>query len=356
MRRVTVAMSGGVDSSVAAFVLCRGGDDCVGATMKLFDNGDVGIPRDQACCSLDDVEDARAVCRRLGIDHFVFNFSDAFRRDVIGRFVSAYERGRTPNPCVDCNRYVKFDAFYRRSRELGREYIATGHYARTEFDEASGRWLLRRPVDRNKDQTYVLYSMTQDQLAHTVFPLGELTKPEVRAIAEREGFINAKKRDSQDICFVPDGRYAEFIESYTGKEYPPGDFIDADGAVIGRHGGVIRYTIGQRRGLGVSFCRPMYVAAVNTADNTVTLTPESGLYGSSLSAHGVNLISRETLESPVRVTAKIRYSHRECGAVAVMTDADALRVDFDEPQRAITSGQAVVLYDGDVVVGGATID
>ena len=353
--KVTVAMSGGVDSSVAAFLLMRDGYDCIGATMKLFYNEDVGLSREHTCCSLDDVEDARTVCRGLGIPYFVYNFSDRFRHDVIDRFVAAYETGRTPNPCIDCNRYLKFDTLYRRSREMMCDYVATGHYARVGFDEKSGRWQLMRAVDRDKDQSYVLYSLTQDELAHTLFPLGELTKPEVRAIAEAEGFVNARKHDSQDICFVTDGKYGDFIEGYTGKTYPPGDFVDADGRVLGRHRGIIRYTVGQRKGLGLSFPQPMYVSAVDVKTNTVTLTPDEGLYKSSLTAHDINLISVPEIGEPMRVMAKIRYRQHERPATVTQTDEDTIEVVFDEPQRAVTGGQAVVLYDGDVVVGGGTI-
>ena len=355
MSKITVAMSGGVDSSVAAFLLKRDGHDCIGATMKLFYNEDVGLSREHTCCSLDDVEDARAVCRSLGMEHYVFNFSGRFRSDVIDRFVAAYESGRTPNPCIDCNRYLKFDTLYRRSRELYCDFVATGHYARVDFDEASGRWRLLRAVDGHKDQSYVLYSLTQDELAHTKFPLGELTKPEVRTIAEAEGFVNAKKHDSQDICFVPDGKYGDFIEGYTGKIYPPGDFVDADGRVLGQHRGIIRYTVGQRKGLGLSFPQPMYVSVVDAATNTVTLAPEESLFTRTLEAHDINLISVSEIGAPMRVTAKVRYAHRAAPATVTQTDADTISVVFDEPQRAITAGQAVVLYDGDVVVGGGTI-
>ena len=353
--KVTVAMSGGVDSSVAAHLLADSGHDCIGATMKLFYNEDVGLSREHTCCSLDDVEDARAVCRALGIPHYVFNFSDRFRHDVIDRFIAAYEAGRTPNPCIDCNRYLKFDTLYRRSRELYCDYVATGHYARVRFDEASGRWQLLRAVDMNKDQSYVLYSLTQDELAHTLFPLGELSKPEVRRIAEERGLINAKKHDSQDICFVPDGKYGDFIEGYTGKTYPPGDFVDRDGRVLGQHRGIIRYTVGQRKGLGLSFPQPMYVSAVDAESNTVTLSPESGLYTKTLTAHDINLISVPEIKEPMRVMAKVRYAHRASAATVTQTDEDTIRIEFDEPQRAVTGGQAAVMYCGDVVVGGGTI-
>ncbi len=352
---VTAAMSGGVDSSVAALLLLREGRDVIGATMKLFGNEDIGLSREHTCCSLDDVEDARAVCRKLGIEHFVYNFSETFRREVIDRFVAAYEAGRTPNPCIDCNRYVKFAVLRRRSREMGRNYVATGHYARTRFDEQSGRWYLLRAADREKDQSYVLYSLTQDELAHTLFPLGGMTKSEVRALAEENGFINAKKHDSQDICFVPDGKYGDFIEGYTKKTYPEGDFVDRQGNVLGRHCGIIRYTVGQRRGLGLALPAPMYVSAVDTENNAVVLSREDELYSDRLTAKGINLISAPSIERPMRVTAKIRYRQRERAATVTQTDDDEIEVVFDEPQRAVTKGQAVVLYNGEVVVGGGTI-
>ncbi len=352
---VTVAMSGGVDSSVAAYLLLREGRDVIGATMRLFGNEDIGLPRESACCSLEDVEDARTVCRRLGIEHFVFNFSGAFRERVIERFISAYERGETPNPCIDCNRYLKFDVLRQRSRELSREFVATGHYARTSFDPGTGRQLLLRAADREKDQSYVLYSLTQDELAHTLFPLGGMTKPEVRAAAEAAGLPTAAKHDSQDICFVPDGKYADFIEGYRKKTYPDGDFVDTEGHVLGRHKGIIRYTVGQRRGLGLALPAPMYVCAVDAENNTVVLSRGDELYSSRLRANNINLISVPSIEEPMRVTAKIRYSQRERPATVLQTGEDEIEVVFDEPQRAVTRGQAVVLYDGDRVVGGGTI-
>ncbi|MDR1977730.1 MAG: tRNA 2-thiouridine(34) synthase MnmA [Synergistaceae bacterium] len=351
-RNAMIAMSGGVDSSVAAYLMKERGFDCIGTTMKLFSNEDVGIDRDDVCCSLKDTEDARAVAYRLGIPHYVFNFSADFIDRVIRRFVEAYENGRTPNPCIDCNRYIKFDRLFSRARELEYAFVVTGHYARIERD-AAGRFLLKKALDDAKDQSYFLYSMTQEQLAHTLFPLGEIRKKDVREIALAQGFINAKKHESQDVCFVSNGDYANFIEHYTGKRYAPGNFIDVNGNVLGRHKGLIRYTIGQRKGLGLSFSRPMYVREKNVVDNTVTLGDDNLLYSKTLFADDLNWIAPPP--SPVvRVKAKTRYRQPEQEAT-VWIENDGIRVEFDEPQRALAAGQAVVLYDGDVVVGGGTI-
>ncbi len=351
--KALIAMSGGVDSSVAAFLMTERGFTCIGATMKLYDNEDVGLKRSNTCCSLDDVEDARQVAFRLGIPYYVFNFSDAFKAEVIGRFIDAYEHGRTPNPCIDCNRYMKFEKLYLRARELDYDYVVTGHYARIRKDE-TGRYHLYRAADASKDQSYVLYSMTQEQLAHTIFPLGELTKPEVRAIAAEQGFLNAKKHDSQDICFVMNGSYAEFIERYTGRSYPSGQFVGKDGQVLGEHKGIIRYTIGQRKGLGIALGEPMFVTDVDPDTNTVRLGRNEELFTTVLEADQVNLIPFDRIEAPMRLEARIRYQAKP--ALATVTqEGDRLHIVFDEPQRAITLGQAVVLYQGDEVIGGGTI-
>ena len=356
MNRAIIAMSGGVDSSVAACIMKERGYDCMGVTMKLFSNDDVGVSREHTCCSLDDVEDARSVARRLDMPFYVFNFSDLFEECVIDKFIRAYENGATPNPCIDCNRYLKFDKLYRRAKELGYDCVVTGHYARIGRDEESGRYLLKKALDTNKDQSYVLYNLTQEQLSHTMFPLGELTKPEVRELAEKHGFINFNKPDSQDICFVVNGRYGDFIEEHTGKKYPEGDFVDMDGNVLGRHRGVIRYTIGQRKGLGLALPEPMYVCRVDVEKNTVVLGRNADLFTDRLTARDINLISVPSIDEPMRVKAKVRYRQPEQWATAVQTGEDELTVKFDEPQRAITKGQSVVLYDGDVVVAGGTID
>jgi tRNA-specific 2-thiouridylase len=355
-------MSGGVDSSVAAFLMKEAGYSCIGVTFKLFsleDAGGVstsaaGARTAKSCCSLEDVNDARAVAYRLDMPHYVLNFMEDFRREVIGRFAVTYEKGATPNPCIDCNRYIKFPGLLRKARELGFDAIVTGHYARAE--KSGSRYILRKSLDANKDQSYVLYASTQEQLAAARFPLGSLTKGEVREIAGREGFANARKRESQDICFVPDRDYAAFIERYTGRAAEPGDIIDFAGNVLGRHRGLIRCTIGQRRGLGVSSKNGrVYVAAKSAAGNTVTLGPEESLYTRTLTAGCINLIACETLEKPARVLVKTRYQEEEQPGTARQTGSDTILVEFDRGQRAVTPGQAVVLYDGDIVVGGGVI-
>ena len=350
-----IAMSGGVDSSVAALIMKEKGFKCIGATMKLFNNEDIGESRAKSCCSLEDVEDARSVSLSLGMQHYVFNFTERFGTDVIDRFISDYENGRTPNPCIDCNRYLKFDKMFQRSRELGYDYIVTGHYARIEFDEKSRRYILKKAVDSTKDQSYVLYSMTQEQLAHTMFPLGGMEKSDVRKIAEEHGFINAKKHDSQDICFVQNGSYADFIKNRTGKEYPHGYFKDTNGNILGEHKGIIYYTVGQRKGLGIAHDTPLYVKEVRPSDNTVILSDNDGLFSKTLTADNVNLISVSELYEGMRLCAKIRYRQTEQPATVIGVGEDSFTLEFDEPQRAVTKGQAAVLYDGDTVIGGGTI-
>jgi tRNA-specific 2-thiouridylase len=354
MTNVLIAMSGGVDSSVAAWQMKQSGFDCRAATMKLFDSGHAPC-RSKSCCSLEDVEDARAVAQTLDIPFHVFNFKDAFQTHVIDRFVQTYLEGRTPNPCIDCNRFLKFDKFFRRANELGIEFIATGHYVQIEHDSASGRFLLKKAVDETKDQSYVLYAMTQPQLAQTKFPLGNLRKNEVRQIAASCGFVNAEKQDSQDLCFVPDGNYADFIERYTQRPCPAGNFVDKTGKVLGRHKGMIRYTIGQRKGLGIAAPAPYYVCEHHVADNTVVLGSEDDLLVKTLTAADMNLIPFDKIEGAIRVLAKVRYRQKGDWATARQTDADELRIEFDEPQRGVAKGQAVVLYDGDYIVGGGTI-
>ena len=357
-KRALIAMSGGVDSSVAAALMLSRGYECIGVTMKLFVNEDVGISKERSCCGLDDVEDARNVAARLGIPFYVCNFSEDFRQNVMKRFIDAYERGETPNPCIDCNRYIKFDRLAARARELQCDYVVTGHYARISFDAGSGRWLLKRGKNAAKDQSYVLCFMTQEQLSRTKFPLGEYAqKEEVRELARRYGFVNAAKHDSQDICFVPDGNYAAFIENSTGRISPEGDFVTTDGRVLGRHKGLIRYTIGQRKGLGLALPAPLYVCRKDLQNNRVVLSGQEGLFGRQLRAGDFNWIMTEPPEpgTRLRITAKPRYRAKEAPAWAAVEEDGTVTVVFDEPQRALTPGQAVVLYDGDTVAGGGTI-
>lgn len=354
-KKALIAMSGGIDSSVAAYIMKQRGYECIGATMKLFQNEDVGVSREHSCCSLDDVQDARSVAYKLDMPYYVYNFADRFAEKVIDNFVGCYEMGITPNPCIECNRHLKFKYLYDKARELGLDYIVTGHYSDIYFDDSTGRYVLKKAADPAKDQSYVLYSMTQEQLAHTIFPLASISKTEVRQIAKDNGFVNADKSESQDICFVQNGRYADFIREYTGSDYPEGDFVDLNGNVLGRHKGIINYTVGQRKGLGISYAKPLYVVAVNPCNNTVVLGDNSDLFTRELNADNINLISAERLEKPVHLKAKIRYKHEEQWATVTQTGDDTIKVVFDEPQRAITRGQAVVLYDGDIVVGGGTI-
>lgn len=353
--KALIAMSGGVDSSVAAYLMKDKGYDCIGATMKLFQNEDIGLSKEHTCCSIDDVEDARRVATSLDIPFYVLNFSENFKEKVVDKFVNCYENGLTPNPCIECNRHLKFEHLYNKAKELGYEYVVTGHYSRIDYNESTGRYELKKAADPTKDQSYVLYTMTQEQLSHTLFPLGHMTKDQVRELAELKGFINAKKHDSQDICFVPNGKYAEFIESYTQKEYPEGNFVDLEGNVLGRHKGIIRYTIGQRRGLGLSLKQSMYVVKVDPISNTVVLGYNDDLFTTTLCAKDVNLISMPEITGELRCKARPRYNAKEAWATVARLDEDRIQVVFDEPQRAITKGQAVVLYDEDTVIGGGTI-
>ncbi|MCL2343006.1 MAG: tRNA 2-thiouridine(34) synthase MnmA [Firmicutes bacterium] len=337
-----VAMSGGVDSSVAAYLTLQKGYACAGAMMRL-------------CGGETDSADARAVAERLGIPFIEFDFTEIFAKAVLGPFAAAYAGGRTPNPCVLCNRFLKFGALLDKAREMGLDAIATGHYARVTYDSGSGRWLLRKGADAEKDQSYVLYSLSQEQLGRALLPLGELRKDEVREIAQAQGFGNAEKGESQDICFVPDGDYAAFIERYTGKICSPGRFVDSAGNALGEHKGLIRYTVGQRRGFGLSAAERRYVLETRPTDNTVVLGPERELYTDTLTAKEINLIACDRIDGALRVKAKARYRQREQGATVTQPDEHTLRLRFDTPQRAVTKGQAVVLYDGDVILGGGTI-
>ena len=353
MKKALIAMSGGVDSSLAAKLMMDRGFECIGCIMKLYNNEDAGVERSRTCCSLDDVEDARSVAYKLGMPFYVFNFTDAFRDTVIRKFIESYEKGITPNPCIDCNRYMKFDKLYERAKILGCDCIVTGHYARIE--EQDGKFVLKKALDETKDQSYVLYSMTQEQLAHTVLPLGSMRKTEVRAIAEENGFVNADKPDSQDICFVPNGDYASVIELHTGKRSAEGNLVDREGNILGRHRGVIHYTIGQRKGLGISASEPLYVCGICPESGNVVLGSNDDLFSREADAADFNWISGLVPQGELRCKVKIRYRQNEQWAAVIPTGADTVHIVFDEPQRAITPGQAAVLYDGDIVLGGGTI-
>lgn len=356
MKKVLVGMSGGVDSSVSAYLLQQQGYDVSGVTLKLFENEDIGIEdKEKTCCSLSDVQDAKSVASRLGCRHYVFNYGKYFLEDVVGKFAKSYEECMTPNPCIDCNRYIKFSRMLERAMFLEFDYIATGHYAQIEKDEVSGRYLLKKGADPTKDQSYVLYTLTQDELSKTLFPLGGMNKTEIRAIAERQEFVNAKKKDSQDICFVKDGDYAGFLQNTMGVNSKPGDFVDTSGKKIGMHKGVIHYTVGQRKGLGQTFGKPVYVLSKDKKSNTVMLGSNEDLFAEGMIVEDINLISIGELIEPMRVTAKARYSMKEVGAVIYPIENGRIKVEFDEKQRAITPGQAAVFYEGDVVVGGGTI-
>ena len=345
-------MSGGVDSSAAALLMQRAGWECVGCTMKLFD-GETECQGARSCCSLSDVEDARSVARRLGMPFYVFNFKDAFRAEVLTPFIESYQNGMTPNPCIACNGRLKFEKLFERAAVLDCGAVVTGHYARIE--DADGQLVLKKARDSGKDQSYVLYMLRQEQLQHLRFPLGSLTKAEVRALAAASGFVNAAKPDSQDICFVPDGDYAAAIEHYAGEVSPPGDFVDEAGNVLGRHRGIIRYTVGQRRGLGISSGRALYVKAVDAAGNRVILGDASSVYSAGAAVDRVNWISGHAPSAALRASVRVRYRGAESPALVIPESGGRARVLFDRPQRAVTPGQAAVFYEGETVLGGGRI-
>jgi len=364
-KTIAVAMSGGVDSSTVAAMLRADGHNLIGLTMQLWNQrrlaGHAGMPESiqGRCCSLDDVYDARRVAETIGIPYYVVNHEDRFEQDVVRPFVQEYLSGRTPIPCSLCNNHLKFDQLLIVAQQIGADAVATGHYARVEFDGASGRWLLKRPADHSKDQTYFLFGLTQEQLSRTLFPLGGMTKPEVRGLAHKYGLALAEKPDSQEICFVPGGDYKNFLDAYLaeqGGSLPDtaGELVTTDGRVIGEHSGIHNFTVGQRKGLGVATGSPLYVLQIRGDSRQVVVGEAENLYSRTLLARRVNLISTNNLTEPMRVGVKIRHRHEPASATIEKVGQD-IRVTFDEPQRAITPGQAAVFYSGDVVVGGGWI-
>jgi tRNA-specific 2-thiouridylase len=363
---IAVAMSGGVDSSTVAAMLCAEGNNVIGLTMQLWNQrrlaGHEGMPESVQgrCCSLDDVYDARRVAEHIGIPYYVVNHEERFEREVVRPFVEEYLSGRTPIPCSLCNNHLKFDQLLVVARQIGAERVATGHYARVTYDDTRGRWLLKRPADKSKDQTYFLFGLTQEQLSRTLFPLGDMTKPQVRELARKHGLALAEKPDSQEICFVPGGDYKRFIDAYLadqGEALPDtaGELVTTNGEVIGEHRGIHNFTVGQRKGLGVATGSPLYVIQISGANKQVIVGGEENLYSRTLRARRVNLIAVDDLREPMRVSVKIRHRHEPAHALIEKSDNDEVLVTFDEPQRAITPGQAAVFYDGDIVVGGGWI-
>jgi len=365
-RTIAVAMSGGVDSSTVAAMLRADGHNVVGLTMQLWNQrrlaGREGMPEAVTgrCCSVDDVYDARRVAETIGIPYYVVNHEHRFERDVVRPFVQEYLSGRTPIPCSLCNNHLKFDQLLVVAQQIGAEAVATGHYARVDFDEPNGRWLLKRPADRSKDQTYFLFGLTQDQLSRTLFPLGGMTKPEVRDLARKHGLALAEKPDSQEICFVPGGDYKRFLDAYLGEQGESlpdtaGELVTADGRVIGEHTGIHNFTVGQRKGLGIATGSPLYVLQIKGDQRQVVVGEQENLYSKTLVAKRTNLISVNDLYEPMRVSVKIRHRHEPAPAMIQKTAENGILVTFDEPQRAVTPGQAAIFYDGDVVVGGGWI-
>lgn len=358
MSKVVVAMSGGVDSSVTAALLKEEGYQVIGVTMQIWPSNKLAqeVGKFGGCCGLGAVADAKRVAYKLGIPHYVINFRDVFAKKVINNFCREYSLGRTPNPCIRCNQYIKFDALLKQAKELDANFVATGHYARIEYDEANGSHLLKKGIDPGKDQSYVLYIMSQNQLKHALMPLGNFTKEKVRKIAQEAGLPVANKPESQEICFIPDDNYPTFLKGYIPKAAEPGSILDRQGNILGEHRGVLFYTIGQRRGLGISAKEPSYVVAIDQKRNAIIVGSKREVYGDELIATEVNYIAIGQLTQAIEVKAKIRYTHQEAEATLTPLNKDKVHVKFKAPQMAITPGQAVVFYDGDIVVGGGTID
>lgn len=356
MKKALIAMSGGVDSSVAALIMKNRGFECIGCTMKLYEkveDEEEFNEGDKTCCSLSDVEDARSVAHKLGMPYYVFNYKDEFKEKVIDKFVCSYLCGKTPNPCIDCNQYLKFGALMQRARELGCDKVVTGHYARITFED--GLYHLRRGLDPSKDQSYVLYGMTQEILSHTEFPLGDMNKDKARELALENGLVNAHKSDSQDICFVPDGDYAKVIEHYSGKKSVPGNFVKSDGTVMGQHKGIVNYTIGQHKGLGIYYHEKMYVCKIDVDKNEVVLGSYEDLFVEEMLVENFNWTSGSVPREPVKCNVMTRYRGKEIPATVIPTGETTCKVVFDGKQKSVTPGQAAVLYNNDEVIGGGTI-
>ncbi len=354
MKKVVVGMSGGVDSSVCAWLLQQQGYEVIGATMQIWNPTECNIEREGSCCGVSAVNDARKVAQKLGIPYYVMNFREEFQRKVIDEFTKSYLAGLTPNPCIACNRYMKWEAFLDRCRDIDADYIATGHYARI-LKLPNGRLTIRKSLSAQKDQTYVLYNLTQDQLAHTLMPVGEYEKPEVRRLAEQAQLPVAHKKDSQDICFIDDGDYSGFIERETGQRGMPGNFVDCEGRILGAHSGSAQFTIGQRKGLGIALGHPAYVCDIDAASGTVVLGSDEDLFRTEIYAGEINHMGEERFDEQATYQGKIRYSQTSAPCHVTYVDEDHIRVTFDEPVRAATPGQAVVLYRDDWIAGGGTI-
>lgn len=356
-KSVMIGMSGGVDSSVAAAILLEKGYEVIGVTLQIWQEMSEDQKKSEGgCCSLSAVDDARRVANKLGIPYYVMNFKEIFEKTVIDYFKKEYLKGYTPNPCIACNRYVKFDAMLNKAVSMGIDYVATGHYAKIDFDENKNRYLLKKSVTDKKDQTYALYNLSQEQLSRILMPAGDFTKERIREIAGELDLSVATKPDSQEICFVEDNDYGKFISENTNVKILPGDFVDTKGKVIGKHKGIIHYTIGQRKGLGIAFGKPMFVVEIHPESNRVVLGDENEVFSNTLIAHDLNFISIDKLTEPMKVQAKVRYSAKEANALITPISFDKVKVEFEVPQRAITPGQSVVFYEGDIVVGGGVIE
>ena len=356
-KKVMLGMSGGVDSSVAAAILLEKGYDVIGVTMQLWqDKDEERQKREGGCCSLSAVDDARRVAYKLGIPYYVLNFKDVFEDKVINYFKEEYFKGKTPNPCIACNRHVKFDAMLKKAEAMGIDYVATGHYAKIEYDQSMKRYLLKKSATDKKDQTYALYNLNQEQLSKTLMPIGDFSKDKVREIAKDIGLAVASKPDSQEICFVEDNDYGRFIRENTDYKIIPGDFVDTKGNILGKHKGIVHYTVGQRKGLGIALGKPMFVVEIDVDKNRVVLGDDEEVFANSLIAEDLNFITIDKFDSPIRVKAKIRYSAKESDATVYPFEGGKAKVVFDSPVRAITPGQSVVFYDGDIVVGGGVIE